>query len=307
MLGPVEDTLMHVAAIEAGGTKFNLAIGRDDGEIVCETRVATRDPADTLAEVEAWFRQQAAQGLACRALGIGSFGPVDLDPASPTWGHITTTPKPGWGMTDLAGRLGRNLGLPVYLDTDVNTAALWEARQGVAAGLDSVVYYTIGTGIGGGAVIGGRLIHGLLHPEMGHMLLKRHPDDRYAGFCPYHGDCAEGLAAGPAVEGRWQTRGEDLAPEHPAWELEAWYIAQLVVNTQLVLSPEAVVLGGGVMQVPGMLDRVRRAAAQLAAGYLAKPASLADWTGLIRLPSVDKPGLQGALVLAGTTFPAAGA
>lgn len=187
--------------IEAGGTKFVCAVGTGPEDLRAEERFPTTTPGETIARAVDFLRRSGGGSLA--AVGIASFGPVDLDPSSPTWGHITSTPKRGWAGTDLAGPVGRALGVPVRFDTDANGAALAEHRWGAARGLQTIVYLTVGTGIGGGAIVRGRPLHGLVHPEMGHVLVERRPDDRYPGGCPFHGACLEGLASGPAIERRW--------------------------------------------------------------------------------------------------------
>jgi fructokinase len=204
--------------IEAGGTKFICALGTGPDHIVAETSFATTaDAAATIEKAIAFFRAHS-MGEELASVGIASFGPVDPDPRSPRYGYITTTPKPGWAQTDFRGPVQRALGVPVAFDTDVNGAALGEYRWGAAQGLSTFVYLTIGTGLGGGGMVEGKLMHGLMHPEMGHMLI---PHDRqadpYGGYCLYHGDCWEGLAAGPALEGRWKVKGTELPPDHPAW------------------------------------------------------------------------------------------
>lgn len=285
-------------AVEAGGTKIVAAVGRVEEEPLAMERIPTSEPGETLDRVIGFFRARASEGLPVRALGVACFGPVDLDPASPRWGFITTTPKLRWQGTDVAGTLGRALGVPVGFDTDVNAAALAEYRLGAARGLDPAVYLTVGTGIGGGAVVNGRILHGAAHPEMGHMLMSRRGDDAYTGSCPFHGSCWEGLASGPAVEARWGRRGEDLPSDHPAWDLEAWYLAQGIVSLQMVLSPRAVILGGGISLVPGFIDRVRSAAASLCAGYLDRPRTPEEWARTILEPDLSIPGLTGAFLLA---------
>lgn len=258
-------------AIEAGGTKFVCALADEAGKIHAETRFPTTTPDKTIPLAVEFFTR--AEKLA--AIGIASFGPVDPDPHSPTLGYITTTPKPGWANTDLAGPFRRAFNIPVTVDTDVNGAALGEHRWGAARGLDTFVYLTIGTGIGGGGMINGQLMHGLLHPEMGHMRL---PHDRqkdpYAGCCPFHGDCLEGLACGPAIIGRWNKRGQELPPDHPAWELEAHYLSLAVVNITCTLSPKRVILGGGIMEQTHLFPMIRRNVQQLLNGYLKLPAIL---------------------------------
>ena len=208
-------------AVEAGGTKFVCAVGNDAGELRSRVEFPTTSPAETIARVVKFLATQAKAGP-LGAVGIGSFGPVDLSPGSPQFGFITSTPKPGWQNTDLAGPIRRALGVPVAFDTDVNAAALGEHEWGAAQGLDTFVYVTVGTGIGGGAMVDRKLIHGLLHPEMGHMRIAHDRQaDPFAGVCPFHGDCWEGLATGPAIEARWRSKGQDLPPDHKAWHLEA--------------------------------------------------------------------------------------
>ncbi|HUS16607.1 MAG TPA: ROK family protein, partial [Chloroflexia bacterium] len=251
--------------IEAGGTKWVCAVGNGPGNLVDEITFPTTAPAETLERALSFFLGHPE----IAALGIGAFGPLDADEASPAWGYITTTPKPGWAHTDVAPMLARALGVPVRFDTDVNAAAWGEGRWGAAQGLDTFAYLTIGTGIGGGAVVNGRLLHGLLHPELGHI---RIPHDRavdpYVGHCPYHGNCLEGLAAGPALEARWGQRGETLPPEHPAWALEAHYLGLALVTLICTLSPQRIILGGGVMQPAHLLPLVRTAVQKLLNGYL---------------------------------------
>ena len=306
-------------AVEAGGTKLVAAIFRMPelatppgmassgglglapalfAEPLRSVRIPTTSPEETLGATLAFFEACTADGLGPESLGIGSFGPVDPAPESKTWGYITSTPKAGWKDTDITGILGRRLEVPVGFDTDVNAAALAEAVMGAGCGLDPVLYLTIGTGIGGGALVNGRLLHGLMHPEMGHIRIMRREGDTFPGCCPFHKDCLEGLAAGPAVEGRWGVRGEQLGSDHPAWDLEAWYLAQGLVSMTMILSPQAVILGGGVMAVPRMIDRVRTYASELCAGYLGRPANAKDWAQLIRAPLLPNPGLAGACLLA---------
>jgi fructokinase len=236
-----------VGGIEAGGTKFVCAVGTGPGDLV-RARVATEgDPHRTLRQVTDWFRAQRARAGRLDAVGISSFGPVDLNPASATYGYITSTPKPGWAHFDIVGAVAAALDVPVGFDTDVNGAALGEHIWGAAQGLNTFVYVTIGTGIGGGGMSGGRLMHGLVHPEMGHMLVPHNFSlDPYAGHCPYHGDCWEGLASGPAVAERWKAPAHELDADHPAWALEAHYIALALANIVYTLSPQRIILGGSV-------------------------------------------------------------
>jgi fructokinase len=254
--------------VETGGTWVVCALGTGPDDIADEETFATGEPEPTLARIAEFFER----GPRPVAVGIGSFGPVDLDPASPTWGHVTSTPKPGWAHTAVAPVLADRLALPVRFDTDVTTAALGEQRWGAAAGVDSVCYLTVGTGIGAGLLIDGRPVHGLIHPEVGHL---RVPHDRerdpFAGACPTHGDCWEGLAAGGAIAQRWGVHPRELDDDHPAWELEAEYVALGILAIVLVASPRRVVVGGGVMARPGLLDAVRARLVELNGGYLETP------------------------------------
>ncbi|NLX43916.1 MAG: ROK family protein, partial [Chloroflexi bacterium] len=206
------------AGIEGGGTKFVCAIGSGPEDIRAEARFDTDAPRETLGRVDAFFQEYRHLGE-ISAVGIASFGPIDPNPASPRFGFVTTTPKPGWSNTDFAGQVHRMLGVPVGFDTDVNVAALGEHRWGAAQGLDTFLYLTVGTGIGGGGMVNGKLIHGIMHPEMGHIRVPHDwQEDPFKGWCTYHGDCLEGLACGPAIEDRWGMPATLLSPDHPAWE-----------------------------------------------------------------------------------------
>jgi fructokinase len=242
-----------VGGIEAGGTKFVGAVGTGPQDMRAEIQFQTTTPAETIGSAVAFFRKET-RTESLKALGIASFGPVDPNPDSSTFGFITTTPKPGWANTDLVGKVRDALGIPVGFDTDVNGAALGEHRWGSAQELDTFIYLTVGTGLGGGGLVNGRPLHGLLHPEMGHVRIPHDWDaDPFPGTCPFHGDCLEGLAAGPALEQRWGQRAEFLPPEHPAWALEAHYLALALANYITVLSPQRIIMGGGVMQQPPLL------------------------------------------------------
>lgn len=234
------------------------------------------------------------------AVGVGSFGPVDLNPTSPKFGYITTTPKPGWANTEFLGRVSRAVGVPVGFDTDVNAAALGEAMWGAAKGLKTFIYMTVGTGIGGGGMVNGLLLHGLLHPEMGHLRLPHDFDqDPYRGACPFHGDCLEGLAAGPALLERWGLRPEELPADHPAWRLEAHYLALGLANLIYTLSPQRIILGGGIMQQMQLFQMVRRNVQQLLGKYLQVPAVLEQIDQYI-VPAAlgSRAGVLGAIALA---------
>jgi fructokinase len=286
-------------AIEAGGTKFVCAVGTGPEDLRARVECATTSPEETIGQVLSFFQEQA-KCECLLAVGIASFGPIDVNPASPAWGHITSTPKPGWQNVDLAGPIGRALHLPVAFDTDVNVAALGECEWGAAQGLDTFVYLTVGTGIGGGGMAEGRLMHGALHPEMGHM---RIPHDRqtdpFPGSCPFHGDCWEGLAAGPAIEARWGGQGQHLPPGHPAWELEAHYLALGVTNLICALSPQRIILGGGVMRQAGLFPLIRHKILELLNGYIRVDAIVERIDEYIVPPRLgNNAGVLGAMVLA---------
>jgi fructokinase len=283
--------------VEAGGSKLVCAVGTGPGDLRAEARIVTTSPAETLDRAVGFFREQAMR-TPLAALGIASFGPVDLDPGSATWGFITTTPKPGWADTDLAGTFGRALGVPVGFDTDVNGAALAEHRWGALQGCDPAVYVTVGTGIGGGAIVNGRPLHGAIHPEMGHLRIPRDPGDVFPGACPYHADCLEGLATAGAMRARWGASPEALPSDHPAWELEASYLALGLAAVVAVLSPQRIALGGGVTGERGLLPRVRARLRALLGGYLRSPA-LEDLDRYVVAPGLgERAGVLGALALA---------
>ncbi len=301
---PQDNNSVLFGGIEAGGTKFVCAVGTGPDDLRAETQFPTTTPDETLAKAISFFRVQQ-QDVPLASIGLASFGPVDPNPDSPTWGYITSTPKPGWAQTDFAGSIGRALRLPVAFDTDTNVAALGEHRWGAAQGLDTFIYLTVGTGIGGGGLINGRLMHGLIHPEMGHI---RVPHDRqsdpYAGICPYHGDCLEGLASGPALAGRWGQRGETLPEDHPAWPLEAEYLALALNNFICTLSPQRIVLGGSVSTQPRILPLVRRKVQTLLNGYLQTPAIIEEIDSYIVPPVLgNRAGVLGAIALAQTVQP----
>jgi len=279
-----------LGAIEAGGTKFVLAVGETPDALAARHVIPTRAPAETLAEAAAWF---AAQG-GVEALGIGSFGPVELDRASDRWGFITNTPKPGWADCDIAGFFAKGLGVPVGFDTDVNAAALAEHRA-AGGGAGSLAYLTIGTGIGGGVVLGGEAVHGIAHPEIGHIYPRRHPQDTdFSGLCPHHGDCLEGLASGPAILARWGKSLSDLPADHPAHAIIAEYVAQACHTLFASVAVEQVVIGGGVASTPGLVERIAEGARALDAGYLPGGAR----HRVIRPRLGGDAGIVGAMLLA---------
>jgi fructokinase len=285
--------------IEAGGTNFVCAAGSGPDDIRAEVRFPTTGPDETLDRAITFFNGQA-RAAPLVAIGVASFGPVDLNPASSTYGYVMETVKPGWSYTDFAGSLERAMGLPVGFDTDVNGAALGEQRWGAAQGLDTFLYLTVGTGIGGGGVIGGNPIHGLVHPEMGHIRVPHDLQvDPYPGMCMFHGDCLEGLACGPAVEERWGQPAATLPPNHPAWELEAHYLALGLQNYICTLSPQRIVLGGGVMEQAHLFPRVRHKVQELMNNYLQSPAILEDIHRYIMPPALGRrAGVLGAIALA---------
>ena len=285
--------------IEAGGTKFVCVVGSGPHDIRDETRFPTTSPEETIGQAIAFFEQQT-RVAPLRAIGIGSFGPVDLNPDSKTFGYITTTPKPGWAHTDVVGWLQSALDLPVTFDTDVNAAAFGEYRWGAARDLDPSIYVTVGTGIGGGIICQGRPLHGLIHPEVGHMLLPHDWKlDPFRGVCPYHGDCFEGLASGPALQARWGQPAETLPADHPAWELEARYVALAVSNLILCYSPRRVILGGGVMQCDVLFPLVRRHVQAALNGYV-QSADITERIDAYIVPPAlgNRAGVLGAIALA---------
>ncbi|MBM6383221.1 MAG: ROK family protein [Paenibacillus sp.] len=284
---------MRIGAIEAGGTKFVCGIGNEQGHMEEWCSFPTEHPEITLAKVSDYFRDKGVV-----AIGIGSFGPIDLKPDSLTYGYITTTPKSEWENCNVVGILKREFPVPFGWDTDVNAAALGEVTWGAAQGLDNCVYYTIGTGVGVGIIAGGKRIHGLLHPEGGHIRTRRHPQDHFAGLCKYHGDCLEGLAAGPAIEARWQTPGSELPTDHLVWEIESFYIAESVMTSILLHSPQKIILGGGVMQQMHLFPMIREQVVHNLHGYVNVPELLQHIDQYIVPPGLGQhAGLYGALAL----------
>ena len=283
--------------VEAGGTKFVCAIADSDGRWMSRTRIPTGNPDETIGAMVDFMLSGQKQHGELTSLGVASFGPIEIDRSKPNWGSIGDTPKPGWSDVSLVAPLQKAFAVPIGLDTDVNAAALAEVEAGDADGRNGLVYVTVGTGIGGGGVFNGRALHGLRHPEMGHLLPPRHPlDTDFTGCCPYHGACTEGLASGPAILARWNRPLSELDSDHPAHEIISWYLGHLAASLLATLSPASIVFGGGVMGTPGLLDRIRSQADLIAAGYLARPGSLDT---IIRSPTLETDaGLRGALLLA---------
>lgn len=275
-------------------------IGDEQGNIFHRASFPTLTPADTIPALIGFFSAHPID-----ALGIGSFGPLELNPDHPKWGYITSTPKLPWRDFDLAGAMRSALSGPVGLDTDVNAAAMAEARLGAARGLPSCVYFTVGTGIGGGVFVNHHMVHGLLHPEFGHILLRAHPNDPVPdGFCPYHTGCLEGLANGPAIEKRWGAPGRELPPDHPAWTLEAHYLAQACMAAILVVSPHRIVLGGGVMHQTQLFPMIRAEVQRLLGGYVQHEWILQDIDNYIVPPGLgDNAGGVGSLLLGLSCLP----
>lgn len=294
------------AGIEGGGTKFVCAVADENNHILAETRIPATSPDQTLSACADFFQNQSSLGT-LQSLGIACFGPLDPRPTSKGYGHILATPKPGWAGADVVGFFKQRLDLPIAFDTDVNGAVLAESLWGAGKGLKNLVYFTIGTGIGGGVIAEGNLVHGFLHPEMGHIMLARDPEqDPFPGICPFHGACFEGLASGPAIEKRWGLRGDQLPPEHPAWALEAHYIALALVSVTCALAPERIILGGGVMAQEQLLPMIRDKFAHLLNGYMQTPLIAQNLESYIVLTGLEgKAGLYGAFALAHQALEAA--
>ena len=283
--------------IEAGGTKFICAIGSEPNDLQAETRFVTTTPKETIRHATTFFKEQQTY---LTSIGIGSFGPIDLNPNSSSFGYITTTPKRNWSNTNLFGLIQDASDVPIVIDTDVNVAALGEYRWGATQGLDTFVYVTVGTGIGGGGMVDGKIMHGLTHPEVGHMRIPHDwVGDPYSGCCPYHGDCLEGLASGRAIELRWRQQPDALPRNHPAWTLEANYLALGVANIICTISPQRIVLGGGVMEHPELLIMVQRRVQELLNDYIQTPHILEGIEQYIVRPLLGKKsGVLGAIALA---------
>lgn len=286
---------MLFGTLEAGGTKMVLSVGNEENELLEQASIPTEQPEKTIPAMIEWFR-----GKGIVSLGIGTFGPVDLKKDSPTYGWITKTPKPGWSNKPLLPQMRDELGIPALIDTDVNAAALAEWKMGAARKVNSCLYVTVGTGVGAGLVIEGHLVHGMVHPELGHMVLRQEPNDPTPdGFCPYHQGCLEGLASGPAIEKRWGKKGYELPQDHEAWQLEADYLAQMCMNAICAFSPEKIILGGGVMQQKHLFPMIRKKTLALLNEYVQAKEILEDIDHYIVEPGLGtKSGATGALLLA---------
>lgn len=284
---------MILGGLEAGGTKMVCAIGNEQGEIFKKISLPTETPEITMPKMIEFFQSEHIE-----ALGVGCFGPIDLDKKSKTYGFITSTPKLAWANFNIIGAFQDALHVPVGFDTDVNVACLGEVVWGASKGCEVALYITIGTGVGVGVYVNGKPLHGLVHPEGGHILLAKHPADTYKGRCPYHANCIEGLAAGPAIEERWGKKAIELADRPEVWELEADYIAQALVNYIVTLSPNKIVLWGGVMHQEQLFSMIRENVVQKLNGYVHHKAILEDIEHYIVPPALgDEPGIKGALYL----------
>ena len=282
-----------MAAVEAGGTKFNCGLGDENGNIIDQVSIPTTTPEETMKKVIEYFKDKEFD-----VMGVGSFGPIDPIKGSKTYGHITKTPKAYWSDYNLIGELKKHFDVPMEFDTDVNGAALAEAWWGAGKGFKNVMYITVGTGIGAGATVDGKMLQGLTHPEMGHISVKRHPEDAFEGTCSFHGDCLEGMAAGPAIEKRWGKKGIELAEDNRVWEMEAYYLSQALVNYILILSPEKIIMGGGVMKQKQLFPLIHKNVKEMLNGYVDKKEILEDIENYIIYPGLgDYAGFIGSFAL----------
>jgi fructokinase len=290
----------YYGGVEAGGTKFVCIVASGPDDILAQERFPTTDPIETIGKTVEFF-QPFVESKQVDAVGIAAFGPVDLDPRSKTFGYITSTPKTGWAQTDLLGSVQKALGVPCAFDTDVNVAAqgeyYWipENRE-----LDPLLYITVGTGIGVGGIVNGRTLHGLIHPEAGHMFIPHNrAEDPFPGVCPYHDDCMEGLASGPSMAKRWGQPAETLPDDHPGWDLEGEYIGYMISNLVLNFSPKRIVLGGGVPQHFGLIEKVRSNVQKQLNAYIRSPKILDHIDDFIVPPALgSRSGVMGAIALA---------
>ena len=284
---------MRIGALEAGGTKMVVAIGNEQGEIFDRLSIPTREPEITMPELVDYFKSSKVD-----ALGIGCFGPIDLNRESATYGYITSTPKLPWRNYNIVGTFSEALQVPIGFDTDVNASAIGEATWGSSKDVKNSIYITIGTGVGVGVIIDGKPLHGMLHPEAGHILLAKHPVDNFKGTCPYHENCLEGLAAGPAIEARYGKKAHELSEQVEVWVLEGYYIAQALVNYILTLSPQRIILGGGVMHQEQLMPIIHREVLRMLNGYILTP-QLQDIEKYIILPKLNEnQGIMGCIRLA---------
>jgi fructokinase len=293
------DTPLY-GAIEAGGTKFVCALGKADGSLIAESRLPTADPASTLAAVVNFLKESSDRHGPLSGIGIASFGPLVLDRRSPQYGFLGTTPKAGWSHAGIVGAVRSAFSCPVGFDTDVNGAALAEHRWGAGRDVDDLVYVTVGTGIGAGVLANGAPLHGLVHPEIGHLFLRRHAlDAGFAGVCPFHGDCLEGLASGPAIMKRSGCELSSLNADHPQWILEADYLGQLCATLVLTVSPRRIIMGGGVMNCHALFPLIHQRMLHWLAGYVDHTELLQHTARYVVPPALgQRAGVLGALSLA---------
>jgi len=291
--------------IEAGGTKFVCVISSGPKNVLAETRFPTGSPDETIQRAITFFNNKTSElNISLRSLGIGCFGPINLDKNSSNYGYITSTPKPGWQNINIVEPFKESLHIPIAFDTDVNAAAIGEGIWGAAKNIDNFIYFTIGTGIGGGSITNGLPVHGLIHPEMGHIRLVQNKQiDPYKGKCPYHDCCFEGLASGPAIEERWGIPAVLLPSDHPAWELESDYIAQAMSNFIFSFSPQKIILGGGVMQQSQLFSMIRIKTLQYLNGYVQSSEILNHIDQYIVPPALgNSAGMFGAIAMAKNLF-----
>lgn len=282
-------------ALEAGGTKMVVAVGDENGRILDRRSIPTTTPEETMPHIIDYFKECEGKGWQIEALGIASFGPVDVNPSSPTYGHILNTPKLAWKDYDILGNMKKAFDIPMGIDTDVNGSCLGEMTYGCAKGLENVVYITIGTGIGAGIAVGGKLVHGMLHPEAGHILIARNSHDPGKSVCPFHESCLEGLVSGPSIKARWGKSADLLVDNKVVWELESEYIAKGLVSMILTLSPQKIILGGGVMHQEQLFPLIREKVAAYINGYYVTE-ELRDMDNYIVAPDLeDNQGIMGAV------------
>ncbi len=284
---------MLFGALEAGGTKMVCAVGDENGRIIEQKSIPTTTPDETMDLIAEYFKDKDI-----KAIGVACFGPIDLDKTSETYGYITSTPKTAWKNYDIVGRIKKDLGIPVGFDTDVNGSLLGEITYGCAKGLSDAIYLTIGTGIGGGVMTNGKLLHGMLHPELGHIRIGKRADDNGTSVCPFHDDCLEGLASGPSIESRWGKKAIELKDDSKVWELEAEYIGNALVNYCMTLSPQKIILGGGVMHQTQLFPLIRKSFKERMNGYI-NTKTLENLDEYIVPASLnDDQGIMGAIKLA---------
>lgn len=284
---------MLFGALEAGGTKMVCAVGDETGRILEQKSIPTTTPDETMDAIAEYFK-----GKEIKAIGVACFGPIDLDKSSETYGYITSTPKTAWKNYDIVGRIKADLNVPVGFDTDVNGSLLGEITYGCAKGLTDAIYLTIGTGIGGGVMTNGKLLHGMLHPELGHIRIGKRAEDKGSSVCPFHDDCLEGLASGPSIEKRWGKKAVELKDQSEVWELEAEYIGNALVNYCMTLSPQKIILGGGVMHQTQLFPLIRKAFKERMNGYI-NTKTLENLDEYIVPASLnDDQGIMGAIKLA---------